>query len=759
MKQQHSLGRTFEEEVRRVARLLWPAPSFQGAVIQDNRERDGLFITEDTIHVLEATTLRTKAKAQEDIDKTSKLVSRLRKENPDKVVKGWFVTKDDLTADQNQVASQYKRTVQAIPFKDFLSRLVDARTYLTFREKCAFGSVADPVTNHFDVPRDSYVAPSFFNEIESTTVDLGRFSDVALSDSSRTILLGDFGAGKSMALRELFFRAAADFYNGKSSRFPVYLNLRNHIGQDSPVEALIREATNTGYGKYDDLVKAWRADLTVVILDGFDELVTPAWTQRATQLREHRAACTKLVAAFVKDSPALTPVVISGRLSYFGSQREMERAIRLNGVYNSFRLNDFTRAQASQLLTKLRLQTRLPDWLPSRPLLLGYLAAYAAGKDVDIAITDVGPAEGWDYLLDRICIRESEIHNGLYAEYIRRLLERIGTKGRYASDITSPISQKEIAASFREIFERDPNDSNLGMLMRLPGLVAADGQNDERRFVDSDYAHICAAGDVHQFVLTSSNTQTSPFEQCRTNIQPIGADFIVSKLKLAERSASMLHAAVDALSNKPKLAYLKGDLTIVLAASDAPERDRWTIVDDASIETLDVRQAPPAFRKIRLAHSAISTLEIDEANPDGIPQFQGCIIDTVRGPPNGAGLDKWLNDTTVERFEFEPMTNNAILDLDIPVAVRVGLTALRKLYLQPGGGRQENAFQRGLKPAQKPLVPAVLEAIVSCGYASLSSRGSETIYLKNSDRISDVHEILAKRAAARGPLMDALKRI
>lgn len=761
MRQQQNTGRSFEEEVRRVARLLWPAQMHQGAAIRDGRERDAVIVTDEAIHIVEATTLRTKAKAQEDIEKTAKLVSQLRKENPEKVVKGWFVTKDDLTADQLGIAQNYRRTVQAIPFKDFLAKLIDARTYLSFREKCSFGSVSDPVTNHFEVPRDSYVAPFFFEVGGSHTDNFSAFYHKAIRGAARTVVLGDFGAGKSMALRELFFRASSDFYSGTIPRFPVYLNLRKHIGQASPVEALIREAENTGYGRYDDLVKAWRADLTVIVLDGFDELIAPAWTQKASQLREHRAACTRLVAEFMRESPRDTPIIVSGRQNYFGSQTELEAAIRPPPEYLCFRLNDFTKEQAGQYLRKLQVATPLPDWLPARPLLLGYLAARAKQQSVKLEDEAVDAAEGWDYLIGRFCTREAEIHAGLYAEFVRRLLERIATKARYQTDWTSPVSQQEMSTAFKDIFGREPDDNNLGMMMRLPGLVGAEANNDDRRFVDADLAKVLAAGDVYEFITSCSAFDTTAFEQCRINIDPFGAEFVLSKHLRTGGHVNSLAVALDSLASKPRLRCLKGDMLSILATTEANERDKWTTVDDVEIDHLDLKAAPALFRKVRISGSTIGALEIDEANPDGIPQFQGCVIDVLRGPVSADAVRLWLNDSTVERTEFEALTNNAILDLQIPLPVKVALTALRKLYLQKGGGRQKNAFVRGLKPEHRVFVDRVLAVLVSQKYAVLSNRGTggEKIYLKNAEKIPEVQAILSKRAADGGSLVEALKEL
>ena len=54
----------FEDEVRRIARELWPDREFSGATKFDGREVDGVFETEDCIHIVEATTSRRKQKAE-----------------------------------------------------------------------------------------------------------------------------------------------------------------------------------------------------------------------------------------------------------------------------------------------------------------------------------------------------------------------------------------------------------------------------------------------------------------------------------------------------------------------------------------------------------------------------------------------------------------------------------------------------------------------------------------------------------------------
>lgn len=67
----------FEDEVRRIARELWPSGEFGGATAVDGRQRDGIFETEDQIHCIECTISRGRDKAIEDGAKLDKLTKKL----------------------------------------------------------------------------------------------------------------------------------------------------------------------------------------------------------------------------------------------------------------------------------------------------------------------------------------------------------------------------------------------------------------------------------------------------------------------------------------------------------------------------------------------------------------------------------------------------------------------------------------------------------------------------------------------------------
>jgi len=202
----------------------------------EGRERDGLFETEECIHVVEATTSRKKDKAEADLGKLGALTGKLQRKTTIKAVRGWLVTQDEPTADQRKAAEKYRPVVTILSFSQFQSRLIDSRAYLTARDDYAFGSVRDPATGESSATIE-YIELLLSNaesgEIETPSRVAGR-----LRRGGRCVVLGDYGAGKSMTLRWIYRELRGAHFRGESSRFPVYINLRDHYGQSDPGELL-----------------------------------------------------------------------------------------------------------------------------------------------------------------------------------------------------------------------------------------------------------------------------------------------------------------------------------------------------------------------------------------------------------------------------------------------------------------------------------------------------------------------------------------
>ena len=234
----------FEDEVRRIARALWPEAEFSGAGFMDSREVDGIFETEDCIHIVEATTSRRMEKAKQDANKINKLLRKFQGKSGTRAVRGWFVTKDEPTADQRKVTDKFRSSINVLSFSQFQARLIDSKSYLSARDVYPFGSVRDPATGLHEKDKEiEYVALDLVQTSSRTLVPLKGMISMVQSGST-VVLLGDYGAGKSMTLREVYRELRRKHLNSKISFFPVYLNLRDHYGQIDPSEIIRKTCTD-----------------------------------------------------------------------------------------------------------------------------------------------------------------------------------------------------------------------------------------------------------------------------------------------------------------------------------------------------------------------------------------------------------------------------------------------------------------------------------------------------------------------------------
>ncbi len=370
----------FENEVRRIARELWPDAQYQGARILDGLERDGFFETEDCVHLLEATVSRSKDKAVQDVKKLTSLARKLPSKIQYKAVKCWFVTRTEPTADQREVANKHHGLVNALSFTQFQSRLIDAASYLNLRDNYAFGSVRDPATGSAQSPIE-YV-PLDLMQIGPTKLwSVTEIRD-AILNGDRFVVFGDYGAGKSMTLRELYRTLRRAYFKQRTPEFPLYINLRDHFGQTNPAEVLERHGRNLGFPHPSHLVRAWRAGYAILLIEGFDEIATLGIQGLWRQLQDSRYRAMQVVREFIRGQPQDVGLILAGRAHFFDSERERESALGLSPSVVELTLNEFNEEQIKRYLSACDLSGKVPGWMPARPLLVGYLATSGLLRDL-----------------------------------------------------------------------------------------------------------------------------------------------------------------------------------------------------------------------------------------------------------------------------------------------------------------------------------------------------------------------------------------
>lgn len=739
----------FENEVRRIARQLWPDAQYSGARLVDGRERDGYFETEDCVHLIEATVSRAKDKAQYDIKKIVALAKKLQLQNQHKAVKGWFVTKSEPTVDQRDVARQHHTLINALSFTQFQSKLIDAASYLSLRDNYPFGSVRDPATGN---PRADveYIPLELMQPSSSKLWSVGQMRD-SLTAGGKFVILGDFGAGKSMTLRELYKDLRRSYLNSKTTKFPLYLNLRDHHGQINPAEVLERHARNLGFPNPTHLVRAWRAGYVVLIIDGFDELATLGIQGIWKRLQDTRFRAMQAVRELVRDQPTNAGLILAGRAHFFDSERERKSALGLSTRFAELTLNEFSDAQVQRYLTKCGLSGNIPGWLPSRPLLVGYLAASGLLKDmlaspVSQELPDgPNPAQGWNLIIDKVCAREAEIEAGIDGPTIRKILERLATTARATDGGLGPLGRDQIIEAFSAVCGYQPDEKGMVLLQRLPGLGIDRADEGTRTFIDDDFADACRAGDVAAFIDDPYGSDVECFRNAECGLGSIGVGVVIENTKDRVSPGKLVAATAQAASGIGNT-LLTLDI-VQIAMERGANFDTHIQLRDVLIPSLELHQRIGNCSQLTFRDCYFSRLDLDaDAPTDRLPHFESCYFVQIEGRASKADLPiRVFADTCeFEKFSDAPDTTNAISAMDLPMGEKVLLTVLKKVFIQSGSGRKENALLRGLDHNARRLVPSILHLLQSEGVITPYRRGGldMTIWIPDRGQMTRVARII-----------------
>ena len=146
----------------------------------------------------------------------------MQRQYPTKGVKGYFITLEEPTAEQREVVRNIGRGyVVTLSFSQFRAQMIDARSYLDARMQYPFGSMYDPETQSRTTP-SQLIARQLVTRFGDTleVEDIHR----KLQSGETLLLVGDYGAGKSTTLREIFVALRSNYFLNRTGRFPVHLN-------------------------------------------------------------------------------------------------------------------------------------------------------------------------------------------------------------------------------------------------------------------------------------------------------------------------------------------------------------------------------------------------------------------------------------------------------------------------------------------------------------------------------------------------------
>lgn len=757
----------FEQEVLRIARHRWPSAENSGSEMINGKERDGVFITEEIVHLVECTTSREKAKAEKDLAKLGEVYNKYRASHSDRAVKCWFVTKHEPTADQRSCVRMIKgvpaNVFNIVSFAQFQSKLVDSLEYLQLREKHKFGSIYDPKTgNTTDDVKYIEVGLSIEGEVEPKTAEFIANSCLA---GHKFTLLGEYGVGKSMTLREAFRLLAKQHRRSRTHVFPVYLNLREHQGQDNPAEILERHARNIGFPNPSQLVRAWKAGYVVLLLDGFDEVSSQGLQGAWRRLRDARSASMAGLRRIVTESPKGSGMAVAGREHFFDTDDERKKAIGQTAGWRDIRLDEFGEEQIAAFVQQFGFAGEIPSWVPSRPLLLSTLFARGLSADATSKLSIVDdPAAGWNLLLDEVCSREARTDAGVSGENIRAILEALSTLARCKDNGIGPLSTDDIIGAFHNECGFSPTDEALIVLQRLPGLgrdpLAAD---ESRAFVDTEFADACRSGDFVRFCKDPFDVENARRLSGTRNV--IGATGIAVSAELLLQlgfGQGNLTAAIKAAKrlDQSSAGATPADLMQLALKIELLILDSLQ-VSKLLIDRFEIEATGGNLSNVTFVDCFFNTVEIGEGvTATRCPTFQGCLIQELEGRVSVNDLPAGrFPDSFVEVYGSSAVTTNAALDLQIPKGAKVLVTVLKKLFVQSLSGRKENALYRGLDATHQSLVEKVMALLQSHSLVTKSERSGDPIWIPVRRLRSRVLAIIASPSTSNDALIVAARKL
>lgn len=740
-KTDHEHNMEFEAEVRRVAEAVWGLEpgQCQPSYYADNpqlQELDGIARLRDVSHLIMVTTSTRLEKAKADVKKLN--VAETYEEKQALLVSKWFITEKQLDAQHIDYAK--KHGVTTITLDQFRRRFFDGRKYISLRRNGAFGSARDLDKDSITIDDSKYVdlpitliadkqsgkSLDFCLDKHATLDDVKK----CIRDGNIAILIAPFGAGKSITTRQIFIDLAAEYLRDGNSSVPLALNLREHWGQGFADEILDRHARGIGYAPREDLTIAWRSGMASLLLDGFDEVAAQAVIRKdnKTFMRTARREALSGVRDFMTKVPAGIGVLICGRDHYFDNEQEIASALSISSKRcQVFRLGEFTDEGVRKFLEKNGIKQTLPDWLPRKPLLLGYLIH----RDLINEIVNIDGAAGfsyaWDTFLTKISEREATLESStMEAQTLRAVMERIAFSVRERPSGTGPVTGSDLSNAFSVETGQSAGEGVLAQLQRLPGLTQRDQDPGARSFVDEDMLAALQGGAFYRLIKENFKSyNTKPLAQ----LDAKAISMAVYLLNLdGYQSSTVISVALGIFRQKSPtngVGQVLAD-TVMAALNMAVSEGLPAVdfnglnIDSAIIGRLNFEEI--VVKGIGFKDCIIEDLLINSDAAKSDVMFSGCLINQVVGIADKSGLpSNMFVNCDIERYD-KMGTTNAVLQLNLSSQLKALITILRKLYKQAGGGRKMNALFRGItQPHVLDYIERVVQVLEAEGFVFITN--------------------------------------
>ena len=585
--------------------------------------------------------------------------------------------------------------INVLSLDDFTKQFFDFDRYRTAREAAAFGSAVNPLTGKKDDTQ--YVSVTYRVDGAKADISSSKIAEY-LKAGRKIILLGEYGSGKSRCIKEVFSEIAKT--SSSDMMFPVAIDLRESWGLRRSSELLRRHFTDLGLDSIQsNAVRAMGAGSLVVMLDGFDEIGSQAWSNDDQKLRGIRAQALAGVKDLVSKSND-QGILITGREHYFPSNEEMFSALGLDARHATvIRCKDeFSDEELEEYFNERGIDVDIPAWLPRRPLICQTISDLPA-EDLERMFGAEGQEVAfWDHFMNVLCVRDARINAAFDAKSIFQVLVHLARITRVKSANVGPISLADAQKAFEAAVGQMPVEEASVMLQRLPSLGRLSAESNDRQFIDTyildglrgrDVAAL-AKGREDERAIVLSSSWINPLDD-------LGQRILADSTQLSR--TELLEFAKRACGSKNSV--LAADMIASLARGDGDAVDfGGSKLIGGEFLRLDLSSR--SVKNLTIADSVIISLVLPKSQQSQIT-IENTLAERVYGVASHNGLPAWARNLKAEHFDsVENVARIRRIGLEPGQEILVAI--IRKTFFQKGAGRKEEALVRGLGKIAAPGV-------------------------------------------------------
>lgn len=732
-----------ENYVRELAEIFWHKPAKPERI--DGVNFDAVIrISDEEIILIEITEEFSLQKVRGDIAKISPVKIRFAADSV--LAKGFIVLRNEPTPGMVDLGRASKITVCSVD--EFSKKIFSYSSYVQIRNSVAFGSAINPTTG--DPDHQEYVPVSYLNTTKDKEFSIKDISN-RLGSGERIVLLGDYGTGKSRCVREVFQLLSSSIH--ETSAYALAINLREHWGAASAVEIIAGHLKRLGLSSsIDRTMQLLQTGHLILLLDGFDEVGTQTFgsnqDRHATVRREALKGINELI------SLCKSGVLITGRPHYFNSTKELIESLGVSSRgLNTLILScaeEFDDAQAQTYLGKIKIDAKIPKWLPKKPLVFLILAEIEKIEAEKILSSNAGEVAFWGQFIDIVCEREAKIHTSIDPAYVRQVLTNLARITRQSDRPLGRLTPKDVNKAYEDATGYAPDESGQLMLSRLCTLGRLEPETPDRQFVDAYIVQLLFADCLVEDVLNKNHEILDT--QWRQSLQPMGLYFLAQWIEVyafESDAISFIHR-----DGRPNNTQVIGELVAALILINGEKIDFGGVLV-SSTEMCLLALGTRDFSNLSFENCTFDLISFADCkiNKTSNVNIKKSSIALVTGMASIHSLPEWFIDCTVQAADS--MSNSArIKSSSLLPAQKLFLSIVHKIFFQSGSGRKESSLYKGGYGQQfdRHLIEKILNILVKQGFVERSKDASGSIYNPRREYMAKMRGIRDQLALSLDPL-------